>query len=476
MNTRKYNNKWASCIVSCLMLLSCSAFCSCDDELDIVPKGKSTLESVSDLEALLNTEYGVGNVPAPCEDIAIICNESLGQWTSVGEMMAQRNTVEYAHMAYDESVDRADLTNTNDRYTAFYKYINNLNVVISKMPDATGDGSKKDQFIAEARILRAYFHWLLVNIHAKQYDDATAENEGGIAYVDNTNVGETKEKLSLAETYNRILEDCSEEVIAKLPQKNTNVERPDQAFGNAMRAMVLMQMKHYAEALPFAQTAIRLNNLIQDRSEIMTTMSWSLSQSMENNLLYVAGGTRISPTFVNLSLETSAMFEEGDYVVNYDLMGGWQPSWTSGDELADLGCLQYLGWDTSGNVYGITSDHVYYVLAECLIRTGQIRQGLEYVDRVRAKRVENYEPFAKDGLSEQQAMALLQKAKWIECIGTYENFFDCKRWNSEANYKRTITRNLGSYGTFTLRPESPLWVLPFPSNVTRYNPTMTQNY
>lgn len=71
---------------------------------------------------------------------------------------------------------------------------------------------------------------------------------------------------------------------------------------------------------------------------------------------------------------------------------------------------------------------------------------------------------------------MLQRAKWIECIGTYENFFDCKRWNTEANYKRTITRSLGDYGTFSIKPESPLWVLPFPANATRYNPTLTQNY
>ena len=119
---------------------------------------------------------------------------------------------------------------------------------------------------------------------------------------------------------------------------------------------------------------------------------------------------------------------------------------------------------------------MYYTAAECLIRTGKIQDGLQMVDRIRAKRVENYEPFAQGNPSEQQAMAMLQKAKWIECIGSYENFFDCKRWNTEANYKRTITRDLGEYGKFSISPESPLWVLPFPSNVTRYNPSMTQNY
>lgn len=470
MNKSIYNKTSKTGFVLCLMLFACSVFSSCDDELDIVPKGKTTLENVTDLEALLNTEFHLSKDPV--QDISLICNECISQWTPVAEMITQTNTVEYAYLAYDESVDRATFTTTDARYNEAYKHINTMNVLISKMPDAIGDGSRKEQYIAEARVIRAYMHWLLVCIHAKQYDDATAENEGGIAYVDNTNVGETKEKLSLAETYRRILEDCSDEVIAKLPQKNPNVERADQAFANAVRAKVLMQMKHYSEALPYYQASQRINSLLQDRSEIKSTMSWTLDLDMENNLLYVGGATRVCPTFLNISPETVAMFEEGDYVMNYDYMGGWGSSWTE----TLPGALSYKGWSTMGNVYGITSDHVYYDCAECLIRTGKIKEGLQMVDKIRAKRVEDYEPFAQGNPSEQEAMAMLQRAKWIECIGTYENFFDCKRWNSEANYKRTITRNLGEYGTFSISPESPLWVIPFPANAVRYNPTLTQNY
>ena len=103
------------------------------------------------------------------------------------------------------------------------------------------------------------------------------------------------------------------------------------------------------------------------------------------------------------------------------------------------------------------------------------------VDKVRNMRVEDCQNFTdlydEGGMSEKEAMQLLQKAKWIECLGSYENFFDCKRWNSEEGYKQTITRNLGEdLGSYSISPESSLWVLPFPSNAVRYNPTLTQNY
>ena len=42
------------------------------------------------------------------------------------------------------------------------------------MPDAKGSAERKPSLMAEAHILRAYFHWLLVNILAAQYEEATA--------------------------------------------------------------------------------------------------------------------------------------------------------------------------------------------------------------------------------------------------------------------------------------------------------------
>ena len=91
-----------------------------------------------------------------------------------------------------------------------------------------------------------------------------------------------------------------------------------------------------------------------------------------------------------------------------------------------------------------------------------------------------YEPFEGTAADEKAAMELLQKAKWIECLSTYENFFDCKRWNTENDYKRTITRDFmtmdGSSYSYSLTPDSPLWIFPFPGDACSHNPSLTQNY
>lgn len=461
-------------IYSTVMLLALSA---CDDKLDITPKGQTTLQTVDDLELLLNQEYDLSTMPFT--DLGVICDESLGTTTAVSEVLAQTNTLDYAYLTYDESVDRATLSQQDARYEALYKYINYMNVIIDKAPDASGDDATRSTIVAQAHVLRAYFHYLLAGIYAAQYDDATAADLGGIPYVKDTETGTTKEKLSLKDTYENILADCTDDIIAKLPQSTGDVFRPGQAAGYAIRAKALFQMKHYDEALTYAQAAIKVNGRIEDRSTVAETESWSVDQTSDNNYFYVEATSRVCPFTETASLETMDKFEDGDYVRTYDFMA-WSELY--GQMFAGIeGCATCFAMSASTTPYGINAERTYYLAAECLIRTGKIRDGLALVDKVRACRVEDCTKFAdlydESPLSEDEAMALLQKAKWIECLGSYENFFDCKRWNSEAKYKKTITRSLGEdLGVYSLSPESPLWVLPFPANSVRYNSTLTQNY
>ena len=49
-----------------------------------------------------------------------------------------------------------------------------------------------------------------------------------------------------------------------------------------------------------------------------------------------------------------------------------------------------------------------------------------------------------------------------------------KRWNQLSDMKETITRTLLGQ-TFTLAPDSPLWIFPFPGNAVDNNPNLKQN-
>lgn len=450
---------------------------SCESKLDIIPKGETVLDNLDDLELLLNQEYSLEEAPAT--DISMICGEVTGMFISVPEVISNPNTLNYAYLTFDESVDRSMLCQNSGRYNAIYKYINYMNTVLSKVDQVEGEVNRKNEIKAKARVMRAYLHWLCVNIHAPQYDENNLSEKGGIPYVEDINTLSEKKKLTLGETYDKILQDCRDEVIEMLPIEANDIIQPDRAFGYAVRGKVLFQMKKYEEAALYFEKALDLNGAIEDRSYIKEEKEWLLQRTVPNHYVWIGYGIRVAPTTVCLSLETDKKFDRNDYVIKYCGSSGWDYGF--GKMYTGLeGVRMYMGWSTCNNPYGITSDHLYYDLGECKIRAGEIREGLALIDKVRKQRIENYTPYTQlydtFPLDEKSAMTMLQNSKFIECIGTYENFFDRKRWNSEEQYKSVIKRSLGEFGSYELSPESPLWILPFPANATRHNSTLTQNY
>ena len=362
-------------------------------------------------------------------------------------------------------------------YTNIYEYVNYMNVLLSKIGSSRGNEQQKPALIAEAKISRAYYLFLAANIYAAQYDAATVAEQNGIAYPTDANVDQ-KPQLPLQQCYDMMLSDCSDENIALLPTRG-NVSRITRCGGNAVRALILFQMKKYDEALTYASKALELNSRIEDRSVIKTTSRWELKPSSSNNILYVSPLYDMNeyPNCEQLSWETAALFEPGDYVKDYAQSSGapyWDPDYGEMDSGIE-GCLEAYG-DAYCNPWGITVEQMMYLAAECKIRTGHVQDGLDLVNKVRTFRIDPdyYTPFAATG--EQEAMVLLQKAKFIECIGSYVNFFDRRRWNTEDAYKKTIIRDLRDLGQYSIAPDSKLWVQPFPVRVMQNNPTFRQNY
>lgn len=115
-------------LASAAMLLT-----SCDDKLDIKPYGSSTLSTVDELETLLNglPYLWSGN---DYFDLDVICNNTYRPWNGVADYIGNDNSLRYAYFTYDESIDRADLTDDDYRYNNLYQKINYMNTVISKVP------------------------------------------------------------------------------------------------------------------------------------------------------------------------------------------------------------------------------------------------------------------------------------------------------------------------------------------------------
>lgn len=472
-----------------LMLAMMVATSSCDKQLEIIPKGQSTLTNLDDLETLLNQIYTI--YPAPHE-LDILAGVQIKSYPYLPQQFTETNTINYALLTGNEEIDRANLTEKSDSeniYQKIYKFISYSNIVIAYAPDASGDDATRQRLIAEAKVLRAWFHFLAVNIFAEQYDEASAAAKGGIPYVDNTVNTEQKTKLSLAAVYDRILSDCSDDVIQALrPGTVKTVYRFGRDFGYGVRARVLFQMKRYDEALDYANKALSVNDAIEDRSCVMSDELWLPKYDADNNYLLIHNdATNLGDMYSTaITPEVVGMFEDGDFVKTFidytailmnpdqQVENGWSTKYND-PEFPDQ--LMFLGGDTRFNTWGLRAESMYYIAAECLIRSGHISEGLSKIDAVRLKRI--YAPqlySALTDLTEEEAMEIYQRCRIVEFINTFENFCDRKRWNTEDKYRKTIVHDLQKFGSFSIAPDSKLWVFPFPIKARNMNSSLTNNY
>ena len=464
------------------ILLSAVALSIASCDTDLVPRGQSVLGSANELEYLLNGFYVSVK---PITDLGIVVNETYGgESRTVKTQINNGNTLAAAYLTYDESVNRSSLSDTDTRYTSLYKNINNLNIIIRKIDDATGDAATKARVGAEAHVFRAYMYYLAANIYAAQYDEATAASTGGIVYTTNYDV-EPKPQLPLNEIWANILDDCRDEYIDLLPD-TAPFNRCTRATGNAIKAKILFQMKRYADALPYALEAISLNPAIEDRRGIESSGIWTVSYTDPNNLLYipVTHPRSAIPTYDQLTLETVALFEPGDMVTEYAYYAAsvkgnpnylaWNASYGRRDSGID-GCLEYSYGGSYANPWGITVERVMYLAAECMLRADRISDAMNLINQVRENRIHAsvYAPLSAS--TKQEAMEILQRVKFIENLASYENFIDRKRWNTEKDYRKTITRTIPEVGTYTIAPQSPLWIMPIPAQVFLNNPNVKPN-
>lgn len=480
---------YRSIVLGCLVFLlpACSKF------TEITPKGSNILNRVSDLDLLLNFNYSYNGSVTPTSlaatttaqgaffpnEAGMIVNDVYPYVTNVTTLISTApKTLPYALMTYDEGIDRKALATSDIKYEKIYFIINNVcNVVLSNADKASGDKIKAAQLKAEAYILRAYFHYLLVNFYAKAYNPATAATDGGIPYVKEDNVVSVPNKKStVAEVYANILADIDAAFqLNSLPPVPANNMRAGLGFAYAVKAQVLIAMRDYPNALTAANASLAINGTVLDDNlyaPIGTAPFVKPILTAADNLFYAS--EKGIPTLNGPSLEARGYYETGS--VFNDYVKPYYPSDAGALGITGVaGAKLFFSTTYAVNTAGLTTSDTYLIKAECLARTGKVGDAMGVINGIRKKRIATSAYADLSAANEAQAMAHLKRTFKAEFLYTFKNYFNMKRWNTEDTYKETIIKTLNGV-TYTLKPESPLWIFPFPQSATNYNPNLTQNY
>lgn len=462
---------------------------SCSDFTDVQPKGKNLLSTTTQLEMLLNREFYMDSGDGP-QFLGDVITTLSNIPTLLSQPTPTRNSI---ILKWDASLQDklAELTASDGEYDEYYGIIGQVaNPILSHIDDATGDEAMKNQLRCEALTLRAYFHYLVVNKFAKAYNPATAAEDPGVPYVLETqDVAQPTEKLTVQEVYDHILADAQEAIdLDGMPTVAVNRMRMSKPCAYAVKALALLSMQRFDEAEEAARQALALNGTVDNYNEMLTT-STDANGNTYNVLLRPQLECKEDMFFTYslefyeaLTPEGIARFEPGYAtleLMNTDIKqyAGTSPGMASTMLGLDDSYPLTRDLNSAWNMAGLRTTQMYLIVAEAEIHKGNYGEAMRALDAIRVNRLapEIYQPLEGTVTTEADAIRHLKQVSHGENIYSVYNFIHRKRWNQVSGWEETFTKTLVG-NTYTLTPDSPLWIFPFGQNVLANNPNITQNY
>jgi SusD family. len=364
---------------------------------------------------------------------------------------------------WSETQEDADWAN-------LYKSMYIVNTVTDEVMSSTeGTEAEKKKIYAEAQVHRAFLYYTLVTIYAQQYDAATAATDPGVPLLLSPDLFASLKRAPVAKVYEQILKDLQEALpeLPELPQVNT---APSKAAVYAMMARVYLQMRAFADAGRYADSALHLQNSLIDLND------------------HVAGGY---PTKTN---DPEIIFSKAihSFVASLPLH---QETIDLFDSTADLrfSLFTRLGTEVAGanfenrgyyknrlvnqGIYtGPGVPEMMLIKAEADARAGNTGSAMAILNTLRTKRYTPAGYYDLTAASPQEALIHVINERRRELMGTGMRWFDQRRLQKDTGYDfvKTVSRQFKGT-TYTLEPGSPRYVFAIADKYIQLNPEIEQN-
>jgi len=230
-------------------------WCSCDSFLDKQPRGSAIAESTEHYNGLFNSvefmnlSLGVSYYSYWKSDEILFTPEC---YTHLAGMASYPQSIINAFQ-YRENVYRED--ENCQEWATCYKNIYTYNVITNGVLKATGDELSKKYLYAEARVSRAYLHFLLAQWFAMPYNESTAATELAVPIVTEANSQASEfERATVKQLYDFVTTEM-EAACPDLEERNEHKMRVYKATGYTMLGKVYWMMGKYDKAIAPLTTA-----------------------------------------------------------------------------------------------------------------------------------------------------------------------------------------------------------------------------
>ncbi|MDR0232595.1 MAG: RagB/SusD family nutrient uptake outer membrane protein [Dysgonamonadaceae bacterium] len=340
-----------------LIVLIGLAGVSCDDFLDKLPDNRAEIKTPKQVSLLLVNGYSEGNYALLGE----LSSDNVIDNNSPDDKGMRHNVPAFNKMddevyAWEDVVSSDQQDSPSEVWVGAYHAIAVANHALEaiKKFEEEGRGSEVRAQKGEALLIRAYNHFILVNVFAQAYrNEKLSANDPGIPYITEPErkVMVIKERISVDSVYKLIEKD----LLAGLPLINDAMyEVPkyhfNRAAANAFAARFFLFKKDYDKAIEYASAVLEPNPALMMRKWWSITFPTSMAQRLEwinaaetSNLMLIA----------THSIFARRYNSSPRYAINRDALNGTiysrGPTW-SGSHPCFRGRL-YISW--MGQEYGV---------------------------------------------------------------------------------------------------------------------------
>ncbi|MEG2673936.1 MAG: RagB/SusD family nutrient uptake outer membrane protein [Muribaculaceae bacterium] len=248
-------------IIASILMMS---FASCDDFLDIQPVGRVIPRTAKEFREMLTQAYSL--TPSDRGLATFRSDEFI-----MDPSLSKEDLNSYKDIWLWNDVNPSETT-ISFNWRNYYQIMFSANYTIESK-DKILDGTKIeiDELVGESYMLRAYMHFLLVNLYGEPYTACDPATSKAVPLKMNSSTDKLLSRNTVGEIYKQILEDID------TAEKLITVENWDKGFTyrfntisiNALRSRVYLYMGLWDKSLKASEDVLKVKNILADLSTIL---------------------------------------------------------------------------------------------------------------------------------------------------------------------------------------------------------------
>ncbi|MBC9909489.1 RagB/SusD family nutrient uptake outer membrane protein [Chitinophaga varians] len=382
-------------------------------------------------------------------------------------------------------------TNTWGEY---YRLLLGVNVTLGGVDNSVGSQEEKDILKGQAYTLRAFYHFMLVNIYAKPYNDSTTtpDKSPGIPIRITADLSDVfLARNTVKEVYEQITQDL-EQATRLLDKYKKSVEtyHISHVAAHLLASRVYLYMENWEKCIAHADAVLR------QRSMLMNLNTWGDPDPETHPL---AGINNEETIFAYGSPLEQLNFP---FTIGYEVSYNLYHSFEDDDLRKQIGIAvippfmkQYipveLGQQKITNTYksqdsyfanGWRTSEAYLNRAEAYIQlyktrgdAGAAAEALKSLNALRSYRIDMASFKAWDIKPADELLRMCRQERRRELFREeLHRWFDLRRYGMPA-IEHIYTPNETTVQVFRLEARDPMYVMPIPDDVLNRNPALVQN-